>query len=306
MTTMNSTTALAREAVPDRPNPLGLAGIEFVEYVTDRPQALGQVLESMGFQPVARHRSREVLLYRQGGMNLVVNAHPEDARVSQVAPGSAPVLAAVAFRVHDAERAQRRCLELGAWDVPTHPRAMELVIPAIRGPGSARFHFVDRWRDFSVFDIDFTPIPTVHQRPPALAGMDYFGVVQYIGAYRTEEWLAYFSRLFGFEVLSDAQRFGIMPKGTLLRSPCGRFFWQLVEPESVGDQLQEQESLQRLGLGVADVAEAVALLRARGVGFVDATELHPDDRGAITQPVLGGVTFELVYRDRHVRPEADA
>jgi 4-hydroxyphenylpyruvate dioxygenase len=62
-----------REAIGDLPNPLGLAGIEFVEYATTRPQALGQVLETMGFRPVARHRSREVLLYRQGAMNVVIN-----------------------------------------------------------------------------------------------------------------------------------------------------------------------------------------------------------------------------------------
>ena len=66
---------LQREAIGDVPNPLGLAGIEFIEYATSRPQALGQVLEMMGFRPVARHRSREVLLYRQGGMNVVINAH---------------------------------------------------------------------------------------------------------------------------------------------------------------------------------------------------------------------------------------
>ena len=53
-----------REAVPDMPNPAGIEGIEFIEYATTKPQALGQVLEMMGFRPVARHRSREILLYR--------------------------------------------------------------------------------------------------------------------------------------------------------------------------------------------------------------------------------------------------
>ena len=67
---------LNREGISAGPNRLGLAGIEFIEYVTQRPQALGRVLEDMGFQPVARHRSREVVLYRQGSMNLVVNATP--------------------------------------------------------------------------------------------------------------------------------------------------------------------------------------------------------------------------------------
>ncbi|HEU5296113.1 MAG TPA: 4-hydroxyphenylpyruvate dioxygenase, partial [Burkholderiaceae bacterium] len=55
-----------RESIGEVRNPLGIDGIEFVEYATSRPQALGQVLEMMGFKPVARHRSREVLLYRQG------------------------------------------------------------------------------------------------------------------------------------------------------------------------------------------------------------------------------------------------
>ena len=75
------TNPLHREAVPETPNRLGIEGIEFIEYTTSHPQALGQVLENMGFKPVARHRSREVTLYRQGGMNLVVNANPEDARM---------------------------------------------------------------------------------------------------------------------------------------------------------------------------------------------------------------------------------
>ena len=63
-----NTNPLHREAVPETPNRLGVEGIEFIEYTTSQPQALGQVLENMGFKPVARHRSREVTLYRQGGM----------------------------------------------------------------------------------------------------------------------------------------------------------------------------------------------------------------------------------------------
>jgi 4-hydroxyphenylpyruvate dioxygenase-like putative hemolysin len=64
-----------QDALGDASNPLGLDGIEFIEYGTARPQALGRVLEAMGFKPVARHRSREVLLYRQGPLNVVVNAN---------------------------------------------------------------------------------------------------------------------------------------------------------------------------------------------------------------------------------------
>lgn len=284
-----------RESVPSLPNPVGMDGLEFIEFATSRPQALGQVLETMGFRPVARHRSREVTLYRQGGMNLVVNAHPDDARVSATAGGH-PVISAVAFRVRDALKAHTRCMGLGAWEVPSHAQAMELHIPAIHGPGGSRFYFVDRWEEFSIYDIDFVPIPTVDLAPHALAGMGYFGVVQYIGGGRSADWLAYYEHMFGFSEIPDEERFGILPKGKLMRSPCGRFLWQLVEPDPGMDDDGAPECLQRLGLGVVDVGQAVSVLKARGVEFVDTHQLHPEDRGALTRTVLGSVSFELVHR----------
>jgi len=291
-----------REQVPEMPNRLGMAGIEFIEYATHRPQALGQVLENMGFRPVARHRSREVTLYRQGRMNLVVNASPDDARVTDTGDGQ-PVISAVAFRVQDALKAQTRCLQLGAWAVPSQAQAMELHIPAIHGPGRSRFYFVDRWQEFSIYDIDFKPIPTVDPHPPALSDMTYFGLVQYIGAGRSADWLTYYEHMFDFTSIPDEQRFGILPKGKLMRSPCGTFLWQLIEPEPWMDSGDERgECLQRIGLGVTDVGVAVQALKARGVEFVESTQLHPEDRGALTRSVLGSVAFELV----HPGPRQDA
>lgn len=284
-----------RERLPDLPNPLGLDGIEFIEYATLRPQALGQVIEAMGFRPVARHRSREVTLYRQGAMNLVVNAHPDDARASAT-EGGHPVLSAVALRVRDARLAFEHCLALGAWEAPSHARAMELNIPAIHGPGGAHFFFVDRWRDFSIYDIDFLPIPTVDPHPPAVAGTGWFGVVQYIGPGRAAEWMSFYEGLFGFTPIPDEQRFGVMPAGKLMRSPCGGFMWQLIEPSGLDDD-DGRERLQRMGIGAPDVAGAVAALRARGIQFVDSARLHPDDRGALTLTQLGSVAFELVHTD---------
>jgi len=292
-----NTNPLHREAVPETPNRLGIDGIEFIEYTTSHPQALGQVLENMGFKPVARHRSREVTLYRQGGMNLVVNANPEDARMSGAADGE-PVISAVAFRVQDALKAFTRCVELGAWTVPSHAQAMELHIPAIHGPGSTRFYFVDRWKEFSIYDIDFKPIPTVDQHPKSIADMAYFGVVQYIGAGRSADWLAYFENIFDFAFIPDDQRFGILPKGKLMKSPCGQFLWQLIEPEPWMDGDESPESLQRIGLGVADVGAAVKVLKNQGVEFVESSQLHPEDRGALTRSMLGSVSFELVHQTK--------
>src|SRR5512132_4458677 len=101
--------ALDREAVPEALNPLGFDGIEFIEFATSKPQALGGVLEMMGFRPIARHRSREVELYRQGTMNVIVNAQPADVPRT-VQPVERPIISAFAVRVRDANAAFRRPL----------------------------------------------------------------------------------------------------------------------------------------------------------------------------------------------------
>lgn len=277
----------------DADNPIGLDGVEFVEYATARPQALGQVLETMGFRRVARHRSREVMLYRQGAINIVVNAHGREA----AAVPDTPAISALALRVRDARAAYSYVLDHGGWELPVHPEAMELHIPAIHGVGGSRIYFVDRYREFSIYDVDFVAIPGVDPHPPAVAGMHFFGIVQYIGAGRTYDWLEFYRELFGITAIADAQRFGIMPAGKLLRAPAldprNRFMLQVIEPEP--DSLDTGERLQRIGLGVPDVLAAVRALRALGMEFVETEAAHSERRGALTRTYLGGVVFELVH-----------
>ncbi|MBK9676914.1 MAG: 4-hydroxyphenylpyruvate dioxygenase [Betaproteobacteria bacterium] len=287
------TNALDREAVPDSRNPLGFDGIEFIEFATSHPQALGGVLEAMGFRPIARHRSREVELYRQGAMNIVVNAQPADLpRTAQ--PVERPVISAFAVRVRDADLAFRRALDLGAWGIPVRARAMELNIPAIHGVGESLVYFVDRHDKFSIYDVDFNTIPTVDPHPPALCGLHFFGLVQYVGTDRTADWVAFYSQIFGFTALPNKVRFGIMPKGLLLQSPCRNFFLQLIEPDETARFAPMEEHLQRIGLGTPDVMAAVADLERRGVEFLATEQVHSSDRGALTKPLLGSVMFELV------------
>ena len=289
-----------RESIADIPNPLGMEGVEFIEYATSRPQALGQVLETMGFHPIARHRSREVLLYRQGSINVIVNAHAGDSSQG-LALQERPVIAAIALRVRDAATAYRRALDRGAWSVPMHVEVMELNIPAVHGPGSSRIYFVDRYREFSIYDVDFVPIPGVDQRPPAVAGMHFFGVVQYIGNDRTEDWTDFYRELFGFTSLPADARFGILPKGRILRSPCpaaAAFYLQLIEPEPSVLELEDNERFQRVAFGTRDVLATVASLKARGVSFIESGRVHSEDKGALTQISLGSVSFELVHDER--------
>ena len=283
-----------REAIDEPPNPLGLDGIEFIEFATRRPQALGQVLETMGFRPIARHRSREVLLYRQGSMNIVINAHAEGLPEA-VQPGDMPEIAAIALRVRDAGAAWRRAIQRGGWPVPAQPHPMELHIPALHGAGRSRLYLVDSYREFSIYDVDFVPIPTVDRHPPAVAGLHWFGVVQYVGLDRLDDWTEFYAELFGFSALPDDTRFGILPRGRVLASPCGQFYLQLIEPELDAVEVDPDETLHRVAFGTPDVRQAVRELTRRGMAFIESSSVHTEDRGALTQTLLGSVAFELVH-----------
>ena len=274
------------ERLPEPSNPLGIDGIEFIEYSTSQAQAFGALLQKMGFAAVARHRSREVMLYRQGSMNLIVNAHG--------ATDPVPTVNAIALRVRDAGHAFQHSLDLGAWEMPTRASAMELHIPGIHGVGDSLLYFVDRYRDFSIYDVDFIFQENANSKPPAVAGLHWFGVVQAILPERTADWLDFYRSLFGFEVLPRGQYFGVLPKGTLLESPCHKFYLQLIEPPPGAEDVHWDEGLVRVGLGAPDVPKAVKALQDRGIVFVDHGAVQPSDKGALTQVYLGGVTFELV------------
>jgi len=95
-------------------------------------------------------------------------------------------------------------------------------------------------------------------------------------------------------VLPRGLYFGVLPKGTLLESPCHKFYLQLIEPPPGAEDIRWDEGLVRVGLGAPDIAAATRALKERGVVFIERGAVQPSDKGALTQPYLGGVTFELV------------
>ena len=283
-----------REFVPEPSNPIGMDGIEFIELATSRPQALGASLEKMGFHPIARHRSREVELYRQGSMNLVVNSQAADVPRT-IEPVNPTTISAFAVRVRDADAAIRRARDLGGWEIPVRAGAMELNIPAIHGVGDSLIYFVDRYDEFSIYDVDFRAIPGTDAKPPAIEGLRFFGLVQYVSVERTGDWVEFYSRVLGFVPIPDSVRFGIMPMGVLLRSPCRKFFLQLIEPEGAARFTHLDEQLQRIGLGTPDVMAAATQLEKRGVEFLATDKVHTSERGALTRSGASGVMYELVH-----------
>ena len=263
-------------------NPLGTDGFEFIEYAAPDPAALGHLFETMGFTAVARHRSKNVLLYRQGEVNFLVNAEPASFAQS-FARVHGPSICAIAFRVADAARAYRDCVANGAWGVEAHPGPMELAIPAIKGIGDSLIYLVDRYpgaggRDVSIYDIDFVPLPGTDQQPAGagLTTIDHLTHNVYRG--RMDEWANFYERLFGFR---EVRYFDIEGKLTGLKSkamtsPCGKIRIPINESSDDKSQIHEYlveyrgEGIQHVALGAKDLYESIETLAARGVGFMPA------------------------------------
>src|ERR1051326_5500349 len=136
---------------------MGTDGFEFVEYTAQDPAALGALFDRMGFSAIARHRSKNVTLYRQGDVNFIVNAEPESFAQS-FARIHGPSVCAIAFRVKDAAAAYDRAIGLGAKPVHGKVGPMELNIPAIEGIGGSLIYLVDRYGAQTIYDVDFHPL----------------------------------------------------------------------------------------------------------------------------------------------------
>lgn len=141
--------------VPD--NPMGTDGFEFVEYTAPDPQLLRNLFAAMGFRMIAKHRSKDVTLHRQGDINFLVNAEPRSfaQRFARLHGAS---ICAMGLRVKDAASAYQRALSLGAIPGPPTAGPMELNIPSIVGIGGSLIYLVDRYGASSIYDVDFRDI----------------------------------------------------------------------------------------------------------------------------------------------------
>ncbi len=276
-------------------NPMGTDGFEFVEYAAPDPTALGALFETMGFSAIARHRTKNVTLYRQGGVNFIINAEP-NSFAQRFARQHGPSVCAMAFRVEDAGKAYARALELGAWGFDNHTGPMELNIPAIKGIGDSLIYFVDRWQgkgdaapgaigNISIYDVDFVPTGTAAGAAVSGAGLTYIDHLTHnVHRGRMKEWADFYERLFNFR---EVRYFDIEGKLTGLKSkamtsPCGKIRIPINESSDDKSQIAEYldlyhgEGIQHIALGADDIYTAVEAMRGRGVVFQDTIETYYD------------------------------
>ena len=270
-------------------NPLGTDGFEFVEYAAPDPAALGRLFEQMGFTAIARHRAKNVLLYRQGDVNFIVNAEP-DSFAQAFARVHGPSICAIAFRVKDAASAYKGAVNHGAWGVEARPGPMELNIPAIKGIGDSLIYLVDRYAGanasegggVSIYDIDFVPVPGVDQHPEG-AGLTYIDHLTHnVHRGRMDEWAGFYERLFNFREVRyfdiEGQLTGLKSKA--MTSPCGKIRIPINESADDRSQIQEYlvayhgEGIQHVALGAGDIYASVETLRRANVDFQDSPDTY--------------------------------
>jgi 4-hydroxyphenylpyruvate dioxygenase len=258
-------------------NPMGLDGFEFVEFASPEPGVLEAAFTLLGFTEIAKHRSKEVTLWRQGGINFIINSELK-SQAYYFAREHGPCACGMAFRVKDAHKAYNRALDLGAQpvEIPTGP--MELRLPAIKGIGGATVYLIDRYDEgTSIYDIDFDFIEGVDRHPEGCGFklIDHLTHNVYRG--RMQFWSEYYEKLFNFREIRyfdiKGEYTGLLSKA--MTAPDGKIRIPLNEEASQGTgQIEEYlmafngEGIQHIAFSCDDLLACYDRLQQQGIEFM--------------------------------------
>ena len=266
-------------------NPLGTDGFEFVEFTSPDPEGLARVFEAMGFTAVARHRSKNVLRYKQGGIDFILNMEPR-GQAAQFRGEHGPSINAMAFRVRDAASAFKQALARGARAARGAVGPMELNIPAIEGIGGSYLYLVDRYGAHEIYDVDFVPIEGAMERDRAAsAGLTYIDHLTHnVQRGNMQTWADFYQRVFNFRQIRyfdiEGKATGLFSKA--MTSPDGKIRIPLNESQDDKSQIEEflhdykGEGIQHVALGTGNIFTTVERMQARGVKFQDTPDTYYD------------------------------
>ena len=264
-------------------NPLGLDGFEFIEFCAPEQGQLEPVFAAMGFTRIARHRSKQVELWRQGGINLIANYEPRSPAAYFAAEHGASACG-MGWRVKDAAKAYAAAIERGAEPVEVRTGPMELRLPAIRGIGGSIIYLIDRYEgqahgDLSIYDIDFVYEDGVDRHPVGAGFHTIDHLTHNVYGGRMAHWGAFYERIAGFR---EIRYFDIKGEYTGLTSramtaPDGKIRIPLNEEgASGGGQIEEflrqynGEGIQHIAFACDDLLGCWDKLKALGTPFMTA------------------------------------
>jgi 4-hydroxyphenylpyruvate dioxygenase len=267
-------------------NPIGTDGFEFVEFTSPEPQKLADYFELIGFTAVGKHRSKNVLHYKQNDINFILNMEPS-GQAAEFRAAHGPSANAMAFRVKDAKKAIDEAVKRGAKRVQSPVGPGELDIPAIEGIGGAYIYLVDRYGAQTIYEVDFEPIPGADEKKNAI-GLTYLDHLTHnVFRGNMAKWAEYYERIFNFREIRyfdiEGKVTGLFSKA--MTSPDGKIRIPLNESkgeEGKVDQIEEYlqrykgEGIQHLAFGADNLYAVVDRLRERGVELQDTIETYFD------------------------------
>ena len=212
-----------------------LNGVEFLEFAVDEKTGpeLVSFLQTLGFHHAGRHRSKAVDLYRNGGVNLVLNAE-QDSAASEHFHLHGPSVCAMAIRVDDAARTLARANALLCPDWQEPLGAGERRIPAVRAPDGTLVYLVQpEASGRSFWEDDFELIPVSGEATPLL-GIDHVVLALPVG--RMASHVLFWRALFGLvpqPQLDTADPYGLVHSRALV-SPDGKLRMVLNASEGRG------------------------------------------------------------------------
>jgi 4-hydroxyphenylpyruvate dioxygenase len=259
-------------------NPMGTDGFEFVEYAHPDAGQLHALFRSMGFSPVARHRTKAITLYRQGDVNYLVNEEPGSHGHNFVAQHG-PCAPSMAFRVVDARHAYERALAHGAEPADPEDGDKTLDVPAVKGIGGSLLYFVDTYgAKGSPYEAEFD---WTAERDPAPEGHGLFyldHLTHNVQRGRMDVWAGFYERIFNFRQIRyfdiEGKLTGLFSKA--LTSPDGKIRIPINEDAGEKGQIEEYlhayngEGIQHIACGCRDIYATIETLRANGVSFMPA------------------------------------
>lgn len=252
-------------------NPLQLCGFEFIEFVGENA-ALDPIFQTLGFSPVAKHKSKNVTLWRQGGINLILNYEPHSyasAFFQQHGPGAC----AMAFRTQNANLAYQKALELGAVALENTIGPTEVKIPAIQGIGGAPIFLVD----CDIYQQDFVFFEGVDPHPVGTGLYEIDHLTHNVEKGRMQYWADFYEKIFNFQEIRyfdiKGEYTGLTSKA--LTAPDGKIRIPLNEDSEQGNgqiaeflQAFNGEGIQHITFATQDLIATWDRLKALGAKFM--------------------------------------
>jgi 4-hydroxyphenylpyruvate dioxygenase len=255
-------------------NPAGTDGFEFVEFAHPEPRKLEALFRQMGYVEVARHRRKDIALYRQGSINYLLNRDP-DTHAARFVAEHGPCAPAMAWRVVDAGHALKRALDLGATEYKGRDKSLD--VPAVVGIGGSLLYFVDTYgAKGSPYAAEYDWLGAADPQPEGVGFFYIDHLTHNVMRGNMDTWYRFYAETFNFR---EIRFFNIEGKLTglhsrALTSPCGKIRIPINESADDKSQIEEYlkqykgEGIQHIAVGTNDIYAATDAIARRGLEFM--------------------------------------